>query len=156
MGRELDGAAWSLGSSNGYARVVCTSAVEAADHPFRVRLEYQLPSEPHPTATADVSNFGLRRAAIADLIAAISDFVDQPLREIDPTDFVYKAELAEGAGDRLDLSFGPRADVVTGSDGVACSVELGRSALHACIVFRTDVTWLERCAAELDRVLLVL
>ncbi len=156
MARELSEAAWTLASSNGYVRIVCTSTARAADLPFRVLLEYQLPGEPQPGAMADFANFRLRRSAIADLVAAISDFVDQPLNEIDPTDFVYTAELAEAAGDRLDLSFGPRADVVTGSNGVACLVELGRSAMNARVVFRTDVTCLQRFAAELDRLLLVI
>jgi hypothetical protein len=120
-----------------------------------VLFEYELPSHAQAVAITDIAQFGLRRSAIVDLITAITAFVARPLSEIDPQSFAYTAELADAAGDRLDLNFGPRRDVVTATNGIACLVEIGRSAFSARMVFRTDVTCLERLAAELDRVLLV-
>lgn len=152
MARDRDEVAWTLSSSNGFARIVCLRPpIDAPPRsPPGIRFEYQLPHDPQPGAIADLPAFPLTRSAAAGLIAAITDFLRTPTSEIEPRDFVYTAELAERDGDHLSLSFGPLDEVVTGSTGIGCLAEIARSAFSARMAFRTDLTCLERLAEDLD------
>jgi hypothetical protein len=147
---------WHLTSSSGQARVACTRpSADPPGAPFRVRLDYRLAGAEQSSAITDLANVTLNWPAVADLSSAISSFVARPLAEIDSSGFVHVAQLADAADESVRLSFGERPDLVTGSIGIGCLAEIARSFFHAQMVFRTDLTCLERLGEHLDALLLL-
>jgi hypothetical protein len=156
MDAGLSETGWHLTSSSGQARVACTrSSSDPPGAPFRVRLDYSVAGAEQSPAIADLANVTLNWPAVADLSSAISSFIARPLAEIDSSGFVHVAQLSDAADESVRLSFGERLDLVTGSTGIGCLAEIARSFFHAEMVFRTDLTCLERLGEHLDALLLL-
>lgn len=154
MGHSDIAVDWSLSSTNGYALLSCTlRSDEGVSLVHSVRLDYRLPGDELPTASATVLRLALSRDRLGQLVDALRSWLGQPLDAIRVRSFDHSGDLAEGPSESLNLVFGSRDDVITGVGEVGCLVELRSSTLRSCLAFGTDLTCLELLAEDLERVL---
>jgi hypothetical protein len=100
-----------------------------------------------------VPRLAISRSRLREFLSIVDSFVSQPLDDLRSQRFSHTVELAENSSDALRLEFGPRPDVITGTNGIGCTVEIGSSSFAARVSFRTDLTCLQSLADEVGLVL---